>query len=107
MPFSSGSEADYWFSKNCVQCQKSYEGSDYEEMPDCEETEKLIDDGKYCPLQWGIEKAQFEDFDVKLLLRIGYNPDGKIASRCLEKVSINAPLGAEKIQVSANQQSLF
>jgi hypothetical protein len=102
MPFSNSTEADYWFSKNCHQCQK-YNDT----MPDMEETLRLLDDGQYCPLQWGIEKAMFERFDKTLLNRIGINNDGGIASRCLEKITIEAVEGVEKIITSPGQTSLF
>jgi len=102
MPFSNSIEADYWFSKNCHQCQK-YNGT----KPDMEETLRLLDDGQYCQLQWGIEKAMFEGFDKSLLNRIGSNKDGGIAFRCLEKISREAIDGVEKIHTSPNQTNLF
>lgn len=72
-PFSNGTEYMFWTDENCCKCKKAYWA---DEMPDFDETQKLIAEGKECPLKFALElHSVCGGLTREIVDRIGYEND--------------------------------
>jgi len=73
-PFSSALGAMKWYSDNCDECINAYRPNATEDNPDFVRSEKLVTEGRECPLKYGLDLSLITgELPEYIAAQIGFN----------------------------------